>query len=232
LGDSITSGEGDIGGGAFPWDWCSMIFSAENNYAVMVGEAMNADIRVLSQSGWGVGSAWNNNPHEAIPPVYEFVCGLLNGEKNEALGAHAPNDFAAWQPDVICINLGTNDGGAFSQPAWQNAQTGESFRNRTNEDGSLNEADVRRFIDTAKAFLYKLRRCNPQAKLLWIYGMLGDLMAPALRTAVAEYRAESGDENAGFLLLTDDLAGRGARNHPGVTAHALAAAELTAYLKK
>ena len=31
IGDSITSGEGDIGEAAFPWDWTSMIFSAENN---------------------------------------------------------------------------------------------------------------------------------------------------------------------------------------------------------
>jgi len=231
IGDSITSGEGSIGANE-EQDWISMLFCAENNYAVMTGQAMNADIQVISQSGWGVGCAWNNDPNGAIPPVYEQVCGLLQGERNEALGAHHPHDFTAWQPDVVFINLGTNDCGAFSQPAWQDPVTGASFQNRRNADGSLHAADVRRFIENAKAFLKTLRRCNPQSRLVWIYGMLGAELAPALETAVAEFRAETGDENVDFLLLTDDIPNRGARNHPGVGAHRTAAAELTAYLKK
>ena len=85
-----------------------MFFSAENNYAVMTGRAMNADIRVISQSGWGVGCGWNNDPASSIPPVYEKVCGLLTGEKNAELGAHQLNDFTAWQPDYVFVNLGTN----------------------------------------------------------------------------------------------------------------------------
>lgn len=47
-----------------------MFFSAENNYAVMVSRALNADIRVSSQSGWGVCCGWNNDPNSAIPPIY------------------------------------------------------------------------------------------------------------------------------------------------------------------
>jgi len=230
IGDSITSGEGDIGEAAYPWDWASMIFSAENNYAVQVGLNTDADIRVLSQSGWGVGCAWNNNPHEAIPPVYEEVCGLLSGERNARLGAHEPNDFSAWQPDVIFINLGTNDGGSFNQPAWCDEASGERFQNRRNADGTMCGEDVERFVETAKAFLYKLRRCNPKSKLVWIYGMLGHDMEPALRTAVERYIAETGDEKAEFLPLTDDLAHRGARSHPGVKAHRTAAGELIRYL--
>lgn len=80
IGDSITSGEGDIGAKA-ETDWISMFFSAENNYAVMVSRALNADIRVSSQSGWGVCCGWNNDPNSAIPPIYGQLCGLLSGEK-------------------------------------------------------------------------------------------------------------------------------------------------------
>lgn len=230
IGDSITSGEGDIGEAAYPWDWASMIFSAENNYAVQVGMAMDADVRVISQSGWGVGCAWNNNINEAIPPIYEKVCGLLSGERNLALGAHEPNDFAAWQPDVIFINLGTNDCGSFNQPEWHDERTGERFKNRRNPDGTMVEEDVERFIGRAKAFLYKLRSNNKNSKLVWIYGMLGNELEPVLRDALERYRAETGDRNIDFLLLKDDIEHRGARNHPGIKAHETAAEELIRYL--
>ena len=133
---------------------------------------------------------------------------------------------------MVFINLGTNDCGSFNQPEWVDRQTGERFENRRNEDGSMCEKDVARFADTAKRFLYKLRRCNPNAKLVWIYGMLGWEMEPVLRAAVEAYRAESGDENVDFVLLKDDTENRGARNHPGAKAHRTAAEELICYLNK
>ena len=120
----------------------------------------------------------------------------------------------------------------FSQPAWCDAETGECFQNRRAADGSPCAADVERLQEKVKAFLRTLRRCNPRARLVWIYGMLGLELAPALEAAVAAYRAESGDSRAVFLPLTDDIENRGCRNHPGVGAHRTAAAELTAYLRR
>lgn len=231
IGDSITSGEGDIGAKA-ETDWISMFFSAENNYAVMVSRALNADIRVSSQSGWGVCCGWNNDPNSAIPPIYGQLCGLLSGEKNIALGAKEPYDFTKWQPNYVFINLGTNDCGAFSQPAWTDETTGETFQNRRTEDGKLNPEDEARFAHGATAFLKQLRGYYPNARLVWIYGMLGLELAPALQKAIDDYKAETGDTNAEFLSLTDDLKNRGCRDHPGVGAHRTAANELIAYIKK
>lgn len=230
IGDSITSGEGDIGAKAEE-DWIAMFFSAQNNYAVMTAEALGAEVRVLSQSGWGVGCAWDNNPHNSLPPVYEAVCGLLSGARNEALGAQKTNDFAAWQPDYIFVNLGTNDCGAFDQPAWQDPVTGERFENRRAADGSFCAADVERLQGKVVDFLKTLRRCNPQAEIVWIYGMLGLELAPVLEAAVKAYREETGDARAVFLPLTDDVENRGCRNHPGVGAHRTAAAELVAFVR-
>ena len=76
IGDSITSGEGATSARKRKLNWISMFFSAENNYAVMVSRALNADIRVSSQSGWGVCCGWNNDPNSAIPPIYGQLCGL------------------------------------------------------------------------------------------------------------------------------------------------------------
>lgn len=229
IGDSITSGEGDVGAKTEE-DWISAFFSVAENYAVKTARALNADVRILSQSGWGVCCAWDNNPNGALPPVYEQICGLLSGARNEALGAQLPHDFAAWQPDAVIVNLGTNDCGAFSQPMWTDG-AGKSFQNRRTESGAPHPDDLARFEGAVVEFLKTLRRCNPCARLVWVYGMLGLELAPAIERAVQAFCRETGDENAVFLPLTDDLANRGCRNHPGAAAHDTAAAELVSYLR-
>lgn len=182
IGDSITSGEGSIGA-TIEEDWISMWFSTQNNYARMIGDALNAECRFISQSGWGVYSAWDNNPNGAIPTYYEKVCGLLKGEKNKALGALNENDFSSWQPDAIVINLGTNDGGAFNSPEWKDVETGKVYKQRLNEDGTYDEEDLRHFKNAVVAFLNKIRKYNPKTELLWAYGMLGTPMLSSIEEA-------------------------------------------------
>lgn len=150
-----------------------MWFSAINNYTSMTADALNAEYRVISQSGWGVLTSWDNNPHGNIPDGYEQVCGLLTGAKNEALGAFQEHSFESWQPDVVVVNLGTNDGGAFQSPEWKDEVTGESHKQRLNEDGTYHEDDIQAFVDAAEKFLMKLRKNNQHAHLVWAYGMLG-----------------------------------------------------------
>ena len=72
-----------------------MWFSAVLNYTALTADALDAEYRVLSQSGWGVLTGWDNNPRTNMPEYYEQVCGLLTGGKNEAPGAFERNDFAA-----------------------------------------------------------------------------------------------------------------------------------------
>lgn len=232
IGDSITSGEGAIGAKAEE-DWIPMWFSAVQNYAALTAGALDADYRILSQSGWGVLTSWDNNPNANLPRYYEQVCGLLTGEKNRELGALEPNDFAAWQPDAVVINLGTNDGGAFHSPAWMDGATGETHKQRLNEDGSFNREDLQAFEAAVERFLVKLRACNPKAQLVWVYGMLGLPMMPAIYRAVDAYRANSGDRKVSVFQLpntTEETVG--SRSHPGALAHERAARDLTGYLKE
>ncbi|WP_139996576.1 SGNH/GDSL hydrolase family protein [Paenibacillus paridis] len=231
IGDSITSGEGAIGAKAEE-DWIPMWFSAIHNYSMIAAEALNAEYRVISQSGWGVLTSWDNNPRSNIPDYYEQVCGLLTGDKNKALGAFEENNFAAWQPDAIVINLGTNDGGAFHTPEWRDESTGETFKQRLNEDGSYREEDLQVFERAAEQFLVKLRKYNAHAHLVWAYGMLGIPMMPAIYRAVDAYVKKTGDRKVSVFQLptiTDETVG--ARNHPGVLAHQHAANALAGYLK-
>lgn len=232
IGDSITSGEGSIGAKQEE-DWVPMWFSAVENYAAIAAKELNADYRIVSQSGWGVLSAWDNNPHSNIPSIYEKVCGSLAGESNRRLGALEENDFSVWQPDIIVVNLGTNDNGAFYNPPWKDESTGKVQKQRLNEDGSYNEEDLRTFEMAVEHFLVKLRKYNPKARIVWAYGMMGIPLMPAIYRAVDEYRKNYSDRKVSVFQLpnmTEETVG--ARQHPGKTAHRRAAAELVDYLKQ
>lgn len=230
IGDSITSGEG-VFGAKEEEDWISMWFSGVDNYAPMTANALNADYRILSQSGWGVLSSWDNNPNFNIPQYYEKICGVLNGSRNIELGAFENNDFRAWQADVIVVNLGTNDGGAFYSPGWQDSESALSFKQRLNEDGSFNEDDLKVFELAVENFLKKLRYYNNKAQIVWAYGMLGIPMLPAIYRAVDMYKKCSGDNKVSVFQLPDTTEDTvGSRSHPGIGSHKKAAKELSRYL--
>lgn len=232
IGDSITSGEGAIGARA-ETDWIPMWFSAVDNYTAMTAEALNAEYRVLSQSGWGVLTSWDNNPHANLPDYYEQVCGLLTGENNKALGAFDKNDFDSWQPDVVVVNLGSNDGGAFHSPEWVDTATGKAYKQRLKADGTFEDEDLMTFEEAVVRFLIKLRTYNPNAPIIWAYGMLGLPMMPAIYRAVNAYSRQTGDKQVSIFQLPNTRDETwGARQHPGKLAHAEAARELTGYLKE
>lgn len=224
VGDSITSGEGAIGARQEE-DWIPAFFSAMNHYARMTADALGAEYRLVSQSGWGILSGWDNNPHRRVLPYYETVCGLAEGERNADLGAQHPNDFAAWPADAVIVNLGTNDAGASHNPPWTDPDTGAVWAQDTSPE---NRARLEQAVVDG---LKLLRRCNPQALLVWVYGMLGDELRPSMEKAVERYCRESGDDRAFFLPLPDTTPETvGARQHPGVASHRKAAGVLTEFL--
>lgn len=226
VGDSITSGEGAIGAKQEE-DWISAFFSAINHYGRMTADALGAEFRIVSQSGWGILSDWENNPHNRILAEYEKVCGPALGECNAALGAGQANDFAAWPADAVIVNLGTNDAGASHNPPWTDPVTGETYAQDTTPEHRA------RLEQAVVDGLRLLRRCNPEALLVWVCGMLGQELCPLLDGAVARYRRETGDARAFFLTLPDTTAETfGARQHPGVTSHGNAAAVLTEFLRQ
>ncbi|KAI7253061.1 hypothetical protein KC345_g11418 [Hortaea werneckii] len=198
----------------------------------MTAETVDAEYRVISQSGWGVLTSWDNNPQGNIPDIYGQVCGLLTGTRNEALGAHTEHDFASWQPDVVVVNLGTNDDGAFHSPEWQDEVTGQRVKQRLNDDGTYHAADLAAFEAAVTKFLGKLRHYNKNAHIVWAYGMIGIPLMPAIHRAVDAYVKATGDKKVSVFQLpnmTSETAG--ARTHPGLLAHKQTAQELSGYIK-
>ena len=231
VGDSITSGEGTYGP-KDEYDWIPMYMSYSRDYAKMTADALNADAYIISKGGWGVLSAWDNNPDCNIPSRYEQLCGICCGPKNESLDAFTPYDFSTRKTDAVIVNLGTNDASAFREPAWHYPATGRSFKQHMNPDGTYLEEDLTRFEDAVVSFLHMLRRCNPQAHIVWCYGMLGYELSFAINDAMTRYTRESGDHNVIFLQLpntTEETVG--SNGHPGELSHRRAARVLTEYLK-
>lgn len=223
VGDSLSSGEG-LGGYAGLTGAGSAMFGLEGHYALKTAERFDADFRILSQSGWGVYCSCYNDLIRIMPRYYEQVCGVLTGERNKRLGAFRLNDFAAWKPDVVIVNLGSNDGFALDREAWQDPATGKVYRQVTNSYGGVEERSALRFEGAVKEFLVRLRKCNPESWLLWAYGMCDHRMAPYLERAVAQYKAETGDERADFLILPATISRwTGSSGHPGAVTHGYAA---------
>ena len=197
IGDSITSGEGCCGAER-EMTWNSFCFNAVDHYAYMAAKELGAVYHCISQSGWGVFCSWEGNEQQAIPLYYEQVCGLLNGERNKELGALEKWDFQKFQPDVVVVNLGTNDGSG--------------------------TRDMEKVEKAVMDFLRKIRACNPACYILWCYGMLGSVIQPTLEKAIRNYKEASGDERVEFVKLPDTLEGEfGSREHPGHLSHKKAA---------
>lgn len=232
IGDSITSGEG-LFGAKEEEDWVPMFFSALRDYAYLTAKELDAEYRVFSQSGWGVYNSWDNNRNSTIPKYYKEICSLMPGEENERLGGKQPHDFSAWQPDVIVVNLGTNDVAGFDQPEWLDEITGERHKMRREEDGGFGKEDVNAFKEAVAIFLKTLRECNPQAQIIWCYGMLGIPFQMPIMEGISSYVEKSGDKKVSYLQLPNtDETNVGSRQHPGVLCHKQAAEVLVGYIKQ
>ena len=142
------------------------------------------------------------------------------------------NDFSAWQPDAVIVNLGTNDTGAFDNPPWQDPATGKPHQLRRLSNGDFHPADAQKVANGVQHFLTLIRAKNPGAKLVWCIGMLGSELLPVLRQGMEQYKAITGDSSVYLLELPNTTPETvGARQHPGAENHRQAAKTLTAFLR-
>ena len=122
-------------------------------------------------------------------------------------------DFSRYQPQLVCINLGTND-------------------------LSTNNYDVKLLKAAYQKFLKQVRGHNPKAKIVYLCGsMLNGKELEIARQTLNEVVAEAnkqGDKEVyrfDFTPQTGSLK-YGASWHPSKWQHQKMAAELTAYLRE
>ncbi len=207
IGNSITCGYGSES--IDPNEHFS--FETENHYigyAQICARSLDAQAYIVARSGIGVyrnyGGPKAGNPADNMPAQYAYT---LYNDKSEAW------DFARYTPDVVCINLGTND-------------------------LSTNGYDVELLRRAYKDFLATVRRCNPTSKIVFLVGsMLGgkelEIAKGTLDDVVSEANKGGDREVYRFDFTPQDGKLRyGADWHPSRWQHEKMAGELTAYLRE
>ena len=173
---------------------------------------------MVARSGIGAyrnyGEPKSGSPGSCMPVQYEYTGYAWNPDlRKQPTFLSERWDFSRYQPDVVCINLGTND-------------------------LSTDNYDLQLLKQGYQKLLQQVRRHNPQAKILFLTGsMLGGKELQLARQLLDEVAAEArkaGDQEVYRFDLSpiDDEAFYGNDYHPNVYEDEKMAAELTAYLRK
>lgn len=184
-------------------------------YAYKTAEKLNADFAMVSHSGWGVVSAYTGNGEKneggLLPKVYEklsFTYGSFFGQKPQEIDW----DFSKYVPDVVVINLGTNDNSYVKG----NSDKAEEFKSG--------------YVD----FIKTVRKNNPDAYIICSLGLMGQDLFPQIDKAVSEYSAATGDKKICSLQFDVQNAADGicADWHPSEATHEKAAIKLVMKIKE
>lgn len=196
IGDSITCAYGVEGKDQYE----GFKTSTENfmkSYAYLTAEKLNADYSAVCYSGHGIISGYSadgKRQADSLVPDYYENTGKLSGYA-------IPWDFSKKQPDVIVINLGTNDNTYVSK----------------DPDTRLQE-----FTDAYVSFLEMVHRNNPDSYIICTVGTMGCAeMYPGIEAAAAEFSDESGyDRIMCYLSATQNMSdGLGSDWHPSPVTH-------------
>ena len=186
-------------------------YETENHYqtyAQMTCRALDAYAYIVARSGIGVyrsyGGPKTGTPENVMTTEYEYTNLYDRSERW---------DFSRYQPQLICINLGTND-------------------------LSTNNYDVKLLKEAYKRFHRQVRGHNPKAKILYLCGSMlnGKELDIARQTLdeIVDEAHKAGDQEVfrfDFSPQTGDIR-YGASWHPSLWQHQKMAAELTAYIRQ
>lgn len=213
IGDSITCGYG-VEDEDKNHHFSTKTENVMKTYAYKTAAALGADYSMVSFSGYGIvsGSSGDGQKHpDQVLSLYYEKLGFSYGAYIGKYAADVAWDFQKRQPDVIVINLGTND---------------ETY---TKTDKVKREEYVSGYVE----FLKQVRKNNPEATIFCTLGIMGDGLYPSVEKAVEQYSTESGDTNVHTMKfdvqsLADGLA---ADWHPTETTYKKAAEKLTNEIK-
>lgn len=193
LGDSITAGVGMFNNMTDTSNYNKYGLSASYfSYANMTADTLEADYYSVAIGGWQLCATLN--PQIAIPSIYPYRS--IQEMTNEGL-----YDFT-WQPEVVVINLGTND--------WNNPE--DAIR--------LN----------AQKLLDMVREKNPNATIVWAYGMMDADHANVTWIKEEVQKFAENDHNAYFVHLPENTKGWAA--HPDLNGQKAAAKVLVQEIQR
>lgn len=215
IGDSITCGYG-VDDEDENHHFSTSTEDVTKAYAYKTAKALDADYSMFSTSGYGIISGYTSTdekvPAQTIPQYYESYGFSYNSFAGTQKPSEIQWDFSAYQPEVVVINLGTND---------------DSY---CKSDGEKQEEYSVAYVE----FLKRVREKNPNAKIFMTVGIMGQRIYPAVEMAKYMYTNETGDENVVTLKFDQqDSANDGlvADYHPTAKTHDKAAQKLAEEIK-
>ena len=207
IGNSVTCGFGNEGDSAT----CHFTPETENNYmayGAITARSLQAEYMAVAYSGKGISQNYDQSDKETMPDIYDRIFPEQ---------ASPVWDFKRWIPDVVVINLGTND-----------------FAHRV--DSAL-------FVSNYVHFLEKVKANYPKASIFCIEGcMTTDDWPEGMKslTTVKNYinvamqsLYSKGEQNIYTFFPTTMQEGEiGCDWHPKVIRHQKMADELTTFIKE
>ena len=212
IGDSITCGYG-VDDPDKDHHFVTATEDVTKAYAYKTAQALNADYSMVSFSGYGIISGYTNGdkvPEQTVPQYYTKL-GYSWSPNASFVPADVDWDFSKRQPDLIVINLGTND---------------DSY---TQFDSDKKQE----YCDAYVEFIKTIREKNPDAKILCTLGIMGDRLFEYVQFAAYTYTEETGDTNISSMKfdVQNPADGYSADWHPSVTTHEKASEKLAAEIK-
>lgn len=206
IGNSITCALGN------EWDGTTKTYDSKMqniywSYEAITARALHSQWQVVARSGIG---------------IYRNTCGNVSGDRavmpalypyaNVRIGGSLW-DFNRYQPDVVCVNLGTND---TTNPRWDDTKLQDAFK---------------RFVRT-------LRTYYPHAKIVLLTGTMIrgkrlQAVQEAQRQAIADARSRGDNAVYRFdFTPADGSLGYGYGHHPSRRQHEQMASELIPFIRQ
>jgi len=183
-------------------------------YAYKTAEALNADYSMVAYSGFGVISGYTAGEKAETQqlPTYYSKLGITNVPYLGRSAADIEWDFTKRQPDLIVVNLGSND------------------YSYTGTDSEKQEEFAKGYVD----FLKEIRALNPNATILCTLGIIETELFDDVQRAAETYTIETGDTNIHTFEFDVDpeVDGLMAGGHPCEVCYEKAAGQLTAKIQE
>ena len=214
VGDSITCGYG-VDDEDRDHHFSTLTEDVTKAYAYKTAKLLDADYSMVSISGYGIISGYTSNPNQKtdqrLPDYYTKLGFSYNKFANTTAPQDIEWDFSKYTPDVVVINLGTND---------DSYVKGDSDKKQE-------------YIDGYRAFLETVREKNPDAEIFCTLGLMGQGLCSAVEEMLYYYKDETGDEKVHFIQLDvqDASLGYAADWHPVEANHETAANKVAEEIK-
>lgn len=201
IGDSITCGYGVEAKNELEV-FCTETENPTKSYSLRTAALLDAEVNLVSWSGIGVISNWV--PEDAVKPLDDWLMPMLypytdaSGSKllyGEDRSKWEKWDFTSYVPELIIINLGTND---------------TSYCKDVPERHRVFEEEYGRFVDAVAAH-------NPSSHILCVLGTMEQKLCPRVEKVVSDRQHDRADGQRFHYLhlpLHPEEDGRGADYHP------------------